>query len=227
MQSMDWNGLIKQAESAGGGDPIPPADYPVTVASCEAKTTSTGKPMLKVKAKVIGGPYDGRVLWNNITLSVENDNAVAIFMRHMAAFGLDKTYFAQQPSFEQVAQALLNRQALWSVKMGEYKGQKKNEVDDIKPFLGASVVPPTAAPVAPPSAVPPAPAPVPPQPAVIPQPAPVPTAPAPAPVPPPAAPTPAPVPAPPTPAPAVPQPVPTAVEPDPVSSTPAPPAPPF
>lgn len=204
---MNWGDLINKAESAGGGDPIPANDYTVVVASAEAKSSSTGKPMLKVKARVQGGPFDGRVLWTNMTLSVENDNAVAIFMRQLGSFGLGKEYFAQNPSFEQVAQALVGRSAVFVVKVGTYQGRPKNDVDDVKPGSPGGVPAPQAGiPQVPTSPAP-----------TIPQ---VPTAgygattlpaPAPAPVPQPPAPEPAPAP----------QPVPE------IPSTPAPSAPPF
>lgn len=217
MQSYDWNELSNRAKNAKtGGDPVPANTYTVEVAACEAKTTSTNKPMLKVRGKIVGGPYDGKTVWHNMTLSADNDVAVAIFMRHLEAYGLDMTYLSQGPSFDQIAAALVGRQASWVVKLGSYQGKPKNDVEDVRALTGAVPAPPVAATpgvpqvpapsvAAPPVAVPAAPA------------APAPVA---APVPAPAAPQ---APAPPVPAPAPPAPV--AAPEAPVA--PAPPEPPF
>jgi hypothetical protein len=218
MENYDWEALQKQAEKGGGGQPIPSSEYTVQVSSAEAKMSSTGKPMLKVKGKVVGGPHEGRTLFTQYTLSTENDTAVAIFLRHLAAFGLDKEYFAVNPSFEKIAYDLHGRYAVWEVGQKVYKNEKRNEVTNTKPAPGAgAAVPQPGVPQVP---VPPAP--VPPQ------------APVPAPMPP-AAPVPAPAPAPPAPAPQAPYaapgpapvPVTETVPVSQVSTTPAPPAPPF
>lgn len=211
MQSMNWDELANRAEAAGvGGDPVPANTYHVRVASCEAKTSTTNKPMLKLKGKIVGGPYDGKTVWNNMTLSTENDVAVSIFLRQLAAYGLDKTYLSTQPSFEQIAVALQNREALWKVSVGSYQNRPKNNVDDTSPLAGAAPgpaaapgglqVPTPAAPQVPQQPAPPVPqvpqAPVPQVPAPAPQPPVVPVAPAPTPAPAPAPVAPAPAPAP-------------------------------
>lgn len=188
MQQIPWDQLVRQAENAGGGDPVPANDYAITIASAEAKSSSTGKPMIKLKAKIVGGPHDGRVLWTQLTLSVDNDNAVAIFFRQMAALGLGKEYFAQQPSFENVAQALVGRSAIFEVGIKTWQNQPRNEVSNIKPAGAVPGIAPQApvAPAPPATPVPPVPAapvaeapavPVPPTPATETSPTPAPPAP--------------------------------------------------
>lgn len=239
MQQYDWNQLQSQAEAAGGGEPVPKGEYKVQVVSAEFKPTQNQKPMWKVKAKIIEGVETGRTVWNNYVLSVESDTAVSIFMRHMAAFGFDKAYFATQPPYEKIAADLVNRQVLWDVSVKPYNNAMTNEVPNTKPLPGGVVIgqpilapAPQAAGVPTVPQVPQVPTPAVPQPA-----APVPAPVAPAPVPPVAVTAPAPaVPAPPlappvdpsaqiplpTPAPApAPAPAPE------VPSTPAAPKPPF
>ncbi len=157
MQSLPWDQLIKQAENAGGGDPVPASQYQVTVASAEAKPSSTGKPMVKVKATINGGAYDGKVLWTQHVVSQESDVALSIFFRQMAAYGLDKAYFASNPSWEQVAKDIVGRSVVFDVSVGSYQGRPKNNVDDVKP---ASAVPSLQA-QAPTAPVPQVPAPAP------------------------------------------------------------------
>lgn len=210
MQNYDWNDLQAKAENAGGGEPLPTNKYDVTVATAEAKTSSTGKPMLKVKAKVIGGPHDGRTLWNQYTLSADNDTAVSIFLRHMAAFGFDRAYFATNPSFEKIASDMVGKSVNFDVGQKVYQGTLRNEVNNTTASptnVASGVVSGTPAAAVP---TPPTPAPAPAAPPV-----PAPTAPTPeAPLQSVVTPPPAPAPAPAPPAPEVP-------------TTPAPPTPPF
>lgn len=230
MQSIDWNDLANRAKNAKtGGDPVPANTYLVEVATCEAKMTSAGdKPMLKVRGKIVGGPYDGKTAWHNMTLTATNDTAVAIFLRHLDAYGLTTDWVTSLPpeqSFELIAQALLGRRANWELTLGSYQGKPKNDVKNVSAPTGAAPPAPVAAtpgvPQVPAPAV--AAAPVPVAPAVpVPAPAPVAVAPVPPtpPVPAPVAPVaPQPVPAPV--APPVPAPAPAAVQ-----EAPAPPAPP-
>jgi hypothetical protein len=213
MQSVNWEDLYKSAESAGLStkEPVPASTYQVVIAACEAKMDSSGvKPQLKLRAKIEGGPYDGRTVWDTMTLTADAPVPVSIFLRQLAAYGLDQAYMATQPSFDTIAQVLVGRRVNWVVSVKTYQGRVINQTDDVRALTGGGAAP--AAPAAP--GVPP-----------------VPQAPAPAPVasPVPAAP-PAPVPVPPAPvapaAPVAPPPVPP-VAPAAPEAPPAPPAAPF
>ena len=190
MEQLDWSDLYNRSKNAQtGGEPVPANTYQVVVAACEATLSKTGsKPQLKLRGKIQGGPYDGKTLYNTLTVSRESDTALNIFFRQLAAFGLDEAYLATNPSLETIAQVLVGRPASWVVSVGEYQGKARNSVDDIRP-AGAAPQPQAAAPA------PPAPAPVaaPPAPAPAPAPAPVAAPPVPAPAPAPPAPAPAPV----------------------------------
>jgi hypothetical protein len=214
MTTIDFGQLMKDAGE--GFKPIAPGQYNAEVAKCEAVTSGTGKPMLKVQMRIIGGPSEGRIVFDNIVITAGNPNALMFFFRDMAALGLDAAYFAQNPPFEQVAAALLGRPCMINVGIKQYQGTDRNEVKNYAPISGGQVgVPVAAAPQFGPGQVPQAaPAPV----VAAPAPAPVPQVAAPAPV----APAPAPVPAPVAPAPVAP-PVPAAVIPPPAVI--APPAP--
>jgi hypothetical protein len=203
MTSIDFNQLMKDAGE--GFQPVPSGPYNAEVAKAEAVTSSTGKPMIKVQLRVIGGPHEGRLLFDQFVITAGNPNALSFFFEHMAAFGLDRSWFAQNPPMETVAATLMGRQVMVSVGIKQFKGTDRNEVQSYRPMTGGQIggvaqagfgpgaVPPQAVPqVAAPAAVAaPAPAPVPAPVAPAPAPvAPVPVAPAPAPVPPVAAPVP-------------------------------------
>lgn len=251
MTTIDFGQLMKEAGE--GFKPIPNGQYNAEIAKAEAVTSSTGKPMLKTQARIIGGPHEGRIVFDNIVITAGNPNALSFFFRDMAALGLDAAYFAANPPFEQVAAALVGRQCIIDVGTKQYQGSDRNEIKSYKAATGGQIGVPAAAPVAgfgpgvaPPQATPApvapapvapapvAPAPVAPAPVAPVAPAPVaPVAPAPVVVPPPAviappaavaAPAPPPVAAPPVPEPAPPVPAPVAEVPPPAPVAP-PPAP--
>lgn len=209
MQSRNWSELMETAKKSGGGDPLPDGDYTVQCveAKIEISKTSPPKPMIKCRCKAVGGPYDGRTVWNQFVISEGNPTALEIFFRHMACFGLTAEWFNTDPTEEQVAEALVGRTAIFTLGTRDYNGRKTNNVKQVKvastgvvasaPVVTPPIPQPAAAgavPPAPPAAPVPVPPPVP-APAPAPAPAPVPVAP-PAPAPIPATPPPPPVPAP-------------------------------
>lgn len=196
-EGVNWAELMVQAGKEM--EPVPKGSYDAYVDSADATQTQTGKLMYKLKLKIDGGPSNGRILWNNITLTTDNPMALAMFFRNMDAFGLGKEFFATNPQPDVVAEQLIGRRVRVVIDHRLYQGQVRENVKQLlKPqgvaaiagmqvAGGASVpgglatpgVPPVSAPVvAPPVAAP------------VPQPAPAPVS-APAP-----APTPEPVPAP-------------------------------
>lgn len=230
MTSIDFGQLMKEAGE--GFQPVPSGPYNVQLVKAEAVTSGTGKPMIKVRLQIIGGPHDGRQLFDQFVITAGNPTALSFFFEHMAAFGLDRSFFASNPPLDSVAATLIGRQALVSVGIKQYKGADRNEVQSYNAIAGGQVggIGPSAA-VGPgpaamvPQATPPAvvaPAPVAPVAAPV-APAPAPAAPAVAPppaaiVPPPVAPVAAPVP------PQVAAPVPEQQVPAPVAPVPEPPA---
>lgn len=185
--SISWDDLVRDAgDAAASFEPIPESDYDLEVIDAKPKMTKdNSKKMYEVKSKVVGGAHSGRFIWDNITLTTDNPNALGFFFRKMAAMGLDANYFAsQKPSDEQICATLKGRRFRAKIAQRTWNGNVKNE---IKQYFSAtaSALPPSVAP----------------QPAAAPAPAPVAApAPAPAPAPQPAyeqpAPTPAPAPAP-------------------------------
>jgi hypothetical protein len=226
MTSIDFGQLMKEAGE--GFQPVPSGPYNVQLVKAEAVTSGTGKPMIKVRLQIIGGPHDGRQLFDQFVITAGNPTALSFFFEHMAAFGLDRSFFASNPPLDGVAATLIGRQALVSVGIKQYKGADRNEVQSynaiaggqvggIGPSAAAGPGPATMVPQAvPPVASAPAPAPVAPVAAPV---APAAVTPPPAAiVPPPVAPVAAPVP------PQVAAPVPEQQVPAPVAPVPEPPA---
>lgn len=178
MTTIPWSDLI--ASAGAGFEPLPNGDYDVQCQSAEATKSSNGKDMFKCVFVVTAGPHAGRKIWNNFTISPENPNALGFFFQHMAALGLDRTYFAQNPSPEHVAQVLVGRVCRMGLACEFRAGQNRNNVTTIV-SAGAVAAAGIAAGV--PQAIQLPQAPQIPQPQVpqVPQPQPVPTAPAPVP----------------------------------------------
>jgi hypothetical protein len=206
---IDFGQLMKQMGQQL--ETIPVGDYDVVIKSADATTTNDGsKPMIKVKYNIETGPQAGRTLYNNFTISQENQNALLIFFTQMKAMGLDSTFFASGPSLETVASNLVGKRARVSVAHRQWNGATQPNITRVNAPLGgqgAGPIPGPGGPLAAPASAAPAPSPVaPPAPAA---PAPAAVAPTPPASPPPnelveaPAPTPAPEPTPePTPAPA-------------------------
>ena len=189
MVTIDFAKALQDAKGASF-EALPIGDYDVEVAKAEAVTSQNGKPMIKTTMRVVSGPYEKRPIINQFVLSVENAQAVAIFFRHMKAFGLTEEWFAslgQQGSLGPVADALLGRRARLTIGHREWQGEMRNEVKAVKPYTGAPAMAPSGptAPGAGPTLT--GPAALPPRPAATPGPT-APVAPVASPTPPPAAP---------------------------------------
>lgn len=154
MATVPWADLQKAAGDAAF-EPLPVGTYDVTVDTAEATQSSSGKDMIKVKFKVLGGPHEGRGLFNQFVISPDSANALAFFFRHMAAFGLDEKYFATNPQLEAVAAALVGKVCRVKVSIREWQGQDRNQVDAVMPPTpGTATVAapaPTPMPTAPPT----------------------------------------------------------------------------
>lgn len=171
MTTIDWAKLMDSAGSSF--EPLPSGDYDVAVTEAVATTSSTQKLMYKVKLRVETGPSAGRILWNQFVVSPDNPNALSFFFQHMAALGLDRSYFAAQPPPEQVATALENKRCRVTVGQRTFQGQLRNEVSKVMPPSSPVASSPAPAPAPAPAAATPAatPAPVP-EPATAPAPVP-------------------------------------------------------
>lgn len=197
MTEVNFQQLMSQAGE--GFRPVPSGDYQAVWTKSEAAATKNGKAMIRGQFRIVGGPHDGRLVFNNFVISPENANALGFFFQHMEALGLSREYFNANPPMAQVAQMLEGRQATISVGVRQYNGSDQNDIKAVKPPQGGQIgggapaavygpgaaIPP-AAPVqqvpAPASAPPAVPAP---PPGVVQQPPAAPPAPPAAPVPPP------------------------------------------
>lgn len=159
MSSLNWADLIKDAGEATTYEALPDGDYDFTIKEATYKVSQSGKPMFSVKAQVENGAHANRLVWDNLVVSAENPTALGMFFKKMAALGLSKEYFDSSPSNAQIEQSLVGRRFRGQVGSRMYNGERRNELKNYYPAVGASVV---AAPAGAVSQVPaPAPAPAP------------------------------------------------------------------
>lgn len=159
MTQLNWAELVKDAAASGNSntgsfEPLPAGVYDLKVLGVEVRQTSTGKTMFSVTTEVQTGSYAKRRLWDNIVISPDSPGAMGFFFRKMKALGLDESYFARNPSEQAIADAMANRSFKGKIKLGEYRGEPRNEFDTYAPASqGGPSVPgapqPPAAPQAP------------------------------------------------------------------------------
>jgi hypothetical protein len=166
MSSLNWGDLVRDAKDASGGDysPLPDGDYELKVLEATTKTSQSGKTMFAIKAEVQVGPYAKRLVWDNLVISPENKNALAIFFSKMRALGLGDDFFATNPGNAQIEQALTGRPFRATIGSRVWNGDTRNEFKKYFPYASSPVggAPVAGAPAPAPVAAPaPAPAPAP------------------------------------------------------------------
>lgn len=161
----NWTDLMNQAgpEIASSFDPIPVGEYDFEVETAENKTSAAGNKYWKIQAKVLGGEFNNRKVWDNLTLTTTSQGALNFFFAKMAVLGLTRAYFNAGPTDEQVSNALVGRRFKAKVKHEIYQGEAQVKIDrylkplDVAAPGGVSAPAPVAA--APTAYTPPAPAP--------------------------------------------------------------------
>lgn len=145
MATISWSELRATAES--GPKPVPAGKYEAIAERVNVKETKSGKTMFGVMFRIVAGPENGSTIWTNLVVSPDSPRALGILFQQFDAMGLTSTFFAENPSDEQIAAALENARATITVKIGEWDGMPRPEVNRIeRSNLAAN---PTLSPAAP------------------------------------------------------------------------------
>lgn len=133
MSGFSFADLQKVADEAGFAL-VPNGTYQAVIAKgAKVKKSSNDKEMISVAFDLLPGqPAKGKV-FTQFVLSPENPAALGFFFRHMEALGLNREYFASNPSLDQVATALEGRSATIEVSTRKWNDTDRNEVKSIKP----------------------------------------------------------------------------------------------
>jgi hypothetical protein len=133
-------------ESAEALKPLPDGEYTATVSDAEATKSQNDKPMIRVKLAITTAGGQKKLLPSQLTLSMENPTAVAIFFRHMEAFGLGPDFWTNDVTLEQAAIAMRGKTVRVVLDTGEWNGQPRNNVKNYLAPLGGPKLGGTPAP---------------------------------------------------------------------------------
>jgi len=154
---IDWNKVLDDQEKDPGFKPVPTDKYRVRIDKAEAVKAGTGADMIKVQAKVVGGPYDTKMIFTNIVFTYDNPVAVKFTLRKLKGLGLSEEMLrAQNPSPAQIANMIVGVEAEADVveKPATTEYEASNDIKGFRSLTAGAGVP------APPSvAAAPAPAP--------------------------------------------------------------------
>lgn len=128
MTQVDWSALKKVADDAT--KLIPDGEQPVEVTKAEATTSSNGNPMIKVNLKVVDGPFTGRSLFTQLTVS-DSGFALGKFFEALDALGVNDQVLAAGPTLAQIAAAIVGRRGTAVVDHSVYQGSERNGVKKI------------------------------------------------------------------------------------------------
>lgn len=143
-EPMDWNKILDDAEKDPGFKPVPADKYRIRVDKAEAVVAGTGADMIKVQAKIIGGPYDTKVVFTNIVFSPGNPTATKFTLRKLKGLGIsEETLRAQNPPPAVIATMIQGAEAEAEVvlKPATDQYEESNDIKAFRSLVGGSAVP--------------------------------------------------------------------------------------
>lgn len=139
--------MLKDAESETKSfDPMPDGTYDLVVEKAEHRTSAKGKDGYNITAVVENGPYKNRKVFETFWISPDSPAALGIFFRQMRDLGLDNSFWASDPSNEQIVAALKGRRFQGTVNTEEYNGKKNNRIQGVAKARGGPAVSDTSVP---------------------------------------------------------------------------------
>lgn len=133
---MNFGDILKKAKEGGGFDLLPDGIYVAKIIESEAKTSNNGKPQIKTRWEILSGPHAGfKGLWNNFTLTVDNETALRIFYSQLSALGVTAEFLDSlgnvdaDTAFKHIANALNG--AVGSIKVKIDHEWNNNKIDRI------------------------------------------------------------------------------------------------
>ena len=133
MPLRNWNELTKDADdSQQSFTPLPDGLYDFKIIEAKYQQSQSGKDGYNITAEVESGPHKGRRVWNTFYVSPDSPIALGIFFRQFTALGLDKAFFANNPSDDQIVAGLIGKRFRGQTKNGEYNGKERTELKDVQ-----------------------------------------------------------------------------------------------
>lgn len=143
MSNINWQSELDKVEE--GTKPIAEGTHNFRIVEAKpTKASSSGNSMIRLSAKVEGGPDDGKIAFVNLVFPFDNPRAMKMTLRRLGGLGVSAELLkAENPSIEQIAAKLIGRLAGGTVTHREWNGELQNDVD----FMGSGT--PSGVPSAP------------------------------------------------------------------------------
>ena len=172
MPSVNWKALKEEFPDESGKILDAGTVETFQVIGAKHSEAANGKDMFNLQLVVVGGPNAKTRVWHRIVLSPESKGAMNAFWSQMKGLSIPSnlSFWDQNPSHEDVCAAMKGKQFSAKVKVTEWQGTERNELEGFSFKAVASDAP--AAPPAPAAAAPPPPPPAPAAPAPAPEAAP-------------------------------------------------------
>jgi hypothetical protein len=145
MASLDWSALQAQAAAEGYvSEILPDGPYTVKVASTKVGKTKAGDPSLGIRLVVVGGPHDGKSVWDNLNLTISKPGGLGMFFRKIKEYGVPQSIFATGGDITVIAAAVpIGAVAAVTLAQHEWNGKAQQDVNGftILPAGGAAAAP--------------------------------------------------------------------------------------
>lgn len=137
---LDWDAILDdQAANSDDYSALPAGPYTVQVDDATAKVAQSGNAMISVTCRVLGGPYDGRIVWTNIVFATSNATAMKFTLRKLKALGVTRDWIADNnPTTEQIATKIIDKVVDVDIEIRQWDGEDRNE---IKTFRKSTATP--------------------------------------------------------------------------------------
>lgn len=127
-------------ESADALKPLPDGEYEAVVSDAEATKSQNDKPMIRIKLAVTTPGGQKKVIPTQLVVSMENPTALAIFFRHMEAFGLGADFWTNDTRLEDAVAAMRDRRVRVVLGTSSWNDQPRNDVKNYLAPLGGPLV---------------------------------------------------------------------------------------
>lgn len=145
--TLNWDSILEEQSATSEDSAIPAGTYAVEVASAADKVAQSGNHMIALTCRVIGGPYDGRLLWTNIVFATTNTTAMKFTLRKLNALGVGREWLAtENPNAATIAAKVVGAVVNAEVTVREWNGENRNDIQTFKRAEGAAAAKAVAAP---------------------------------------------------------------------------------
>lgn len=121
--SVDLGALFAEYERTSALTVLDPGKHKLKVASATVKSNG-----IQPVYEVVEGPQAGQRVMAGGIFPGDSEGGRQAFFRKLEKFGLNKDFFAQKPSLDDVRKALIGRVVIAELSVREWNGEPRNEL---------------------------------------------------------------------------------------------------